>query len=179
MENTAAALLLRAQAADAEAFGQLYALYANELYAYALAVLRDPHDAEDAVQEACVRVYRAVRSIRKPERFKAYFFKTLSNTAKTLARKRTLTVVTDEIEPTAPDITNDVHIAELRADLQKALAALKDDERQVVLLSAIAGLRSAEIAEALGMTAGTVRSKLSRALRKMRPFLAETGRESE
>ena len=126
-----------------------------------------------------MRVYRAVRSIRKPERFKAYFFKTLSNTAKTLARKRTLTVVTDEIEPTAPDITNDVHTAELRADLQKALAALKDDERQVVLLSAIAGLRSAEIAEALGMTAGTVRSKLSRALRKMRPFLAETGRESE
>ena len=49
----------------------------------------------------------------------------------------------------------------------------------MVLLSAIAGLRSAEIAEALGMTAGTVRSKLSRALRKMRPFLAETGRESE
>ena len=136
MENTAAALLLRAQAADAEAFGQLYALYANELYAYALAVLRDPHDAEDAVQEACVRVYRAVRSIRKPERFKAYFFKTLSNTAKTLARKRTLTVVTDEIEPTAPDRTDDVHTAELRADLQKALAALKDDERQVVLLSA-------------------------------------------
>ncbi len=179
MESTAAALLLRAKSADAEAFGALYALYAKELYAYALAVLRNPHDAEDAVQEACVRVYRSTRNVRNPERFKAYFFKTLSNTVKTLARKRALTVASGEIEPTVPDSTDGVHTAELRADLQNALAALKDDERQVVLLSAIAGLRSAEIAEALGLTAGAVRSKLSRALRKMRPFLAESGRESE
>lgn len=177
MEKTPAQLLLRAQNGDADAFGALYALYADELYAYALYVLGRRPDAEDAVQETCLRVYRSIRSIRKPDRIKAYFFKALSNTIRTMRRQAAPAPLPDDAA--LPDPADEAAGADLRADLKAALDALQPDERQVVLLSAVAGLRSAEVGDAVGLTAGAARSKLSRALRKMRPYLTEPGRETE
>ncbi len=80
MESNEKRLFRSAQAGDANAFGALYAQYANELYRYAYAILRDRHAAEDAVQEACIKVYTNLQNIRKPDAVKAYFFKTLQNT---------------------------------------------------------------------------------------------------
>lgn len=174
MDNSAV-LLKRAQAADPQAFGALYALYAEELYRYAFACLRNPQDAEDAVQDACIKVYVALNRIRDPKRFKAFFFKTLSNTIKSLKRRKTLAVVSDENVPEQPAPDSPAYCAELRIDLQAALSVLSEEERQIVLLSAVAGLRSREIADAVGMTAGSVRGKLSRALQKIRPLLEDTG----
>lgn len=165
-------LLKAAQAGNSEAFGALYALYANELYAYACAVLQDRHTAEDAVQETCLKVYMNLKSIRKPEAVKAYFFKTLSNTAKTLLRRNSLAPVGElREEMSAPDCTEDV--AETRTDLGRALKTLSEEERQIVLLSAVAGFTSKEIADVTDLTAGSVRSKLSRSLKKLRTDLTE------
>lgn len=173
MNTTASELLARAQTGEAAAFGELYGLFATELYRYACAILKNPQDAEDIVQETCIKVYTNIKNIRNPEACKAYFFKVLSNTAKTHLRRKSLVPQDDPLPESTKSTENTEQTAVERSDLQAALAALSEEERQIVLLSAVAGLRSREIAEAVGLTAGGVRSKLSRALQKMRSSLNE------
>ena len=62
----------------------------------------------------------------------------------------------------------------IAAELSEALALLGNEDREIVLLSAVAGYNSREIAELVGMKSVTVRSRLSRALKKMREFLGDT-----
>lgn len=171
MEHTAA-LLEQAKNGNTSAFGALYALYAKQAYAYACAILKNPHAAEDAVQETCIKVYENVRNIRNPDAFRAYFFKTLSNTAKTMLRRSGFREVGGEVSESVPAPENTAQTAELRTDLAAALERLSEEERQIVLLSAVAGLQSKEIAQAVGLTAGAVRSKLSRSLQKLRIYLS-------
>ena len=173
MESNEKRLFKTAKSGDADAFGALYALYANELYRYACAILHDRHTAEDAVQETCIKVYTNLKNIQNADAVKAYFFKTLQNTAKTILRRGTLTVYGEEIPETQPASDNTEATASDRTDLQNALMRLSDEERQIVLLSAVAGFTSKEIAETVDLTAGAVRSKLSRSLEKLRSYLAE------
>ncbi len=173
MDSNEKRLLKAAQSGNADAFGALYALYAQELYRYAYAILRDSHTAEDAVQEACVKVYTNIQNIRKPDAVKAYFFKALQNTAKTLLRRGAFTVCGAEIPEDSPAPDNTESLAADRTDLQRALLRLTEEERQIVLLSAVAGFTSKEIAATVDLTAGAVRSKLSRSLEKLRTYLSE------
>lgn len=173
MDSNEKRLLKAAQSGNADAFGALYALYAQELYRYAYAILRDSHTAEDAVQEACIKVYTNIQNIRKPDAVKAYFFKTLENTAKTLLRRGAFTVCGAEIPEDSPAPDNTESLAADRTDLQNALMRLTEEERQIVLLSAVAGFTSKEIAATVDLTAGAVRSKLSRSLEKLRTYLSE------
>lgn len=173
MDSNEKRLLKAAQSGNADAFGALYALYAQELYRYAYAILRDSHTAEDAVQEACIKVYTNIQNIRKPDSVKAYFFKALQNTAKTLLRRGAFTVCGAEIPEDSPAPDNTESLAADRTDLQNALLHLSEEERQIVLLSAVAGFTSKEIAATVDLTAGAVRSKLSRSLEKLRTYLAE------
>lgn len=173
MDSNEKRLLKAAQSGNADAFGALYALYAQELYRYAYAILRDSHTAEDAVQEACIKVYTNIQNIRKPDAVKAYFFKALQNTAKTLLRRGAFTVCGAEIPEDSPAPDNTESLAADRTDLQRALLRLTEEERQIVLLSAVAGFTSKEIAATVDLTAGAVRSKLSRSLEKLRTYLSE------
>lgn len=173
MESNEKRLFKAARSGNADAFGALYALYAQELYRYACAILRDRHTAEDAVQETCIKVYTNLKNIQKPDAIKAYFFKALQNTAKTILRRGAFTVCGDEISETHPAPDNTETLAADRTDLQRALMRLSEEERQIVLLSAVAGFTSKEIAETVDLTAGAVRSKLSRSLEKLRTYLAE------
>lgn len=162
MESNEKRLFKAAQAGDA-----------NELYRYAYAILRDRHAAEDAVQEACIKVYTNLKNIQKSDAVKAYFFKTLQNTAKTLLRRGAFTVCGAEIPENSPAPDNTESTASDRTDLQNALLRLTEEERQIVLLSAVAGFTSKEIAATVDLTAGAVRSKLSRSLQKLRTYLSE------
>lgn len=173
MDSNEKRLFKAAKSGNADAFGTLYALYAQELYRYAYAILRDSHTAEDAVQEACIKVYTNIQNIRKPDAVKAYFFKTLQNTAKTLLRRGAFTVCGAEIPEDSPAPDNTESLAADRTDLQNALMRLTEEERQIVLLSAVAGFTSKEIAATVDLTAGAVRSKLSRSLEKLRTYLSE------
>lgn len=173
MESNEKRLFKAARSGNADAFGALYALYAQELYRYACAILHDRHTAEDAVQETCIKVYTNLKNIQKPDAVKAYFFKTLQNTAKTILRRGAFTVCGNEISETHPAPDNTETLAADRTDLQRALMRLSEEERQIVLLSAVAGFTSKEIAETVDLTAGAVRSKLSRSLEKLRIYLAE------
>lgn len=167
-------LCKRSQTGDREAFGDLYALYAKELYRYAYFVLGSPELAADAVQDAVISAFEQIKSLRKPEAFKAWLFKILSNVcnkhiAELVRERNTLSLDEGYIKlPGAPETE-----VETTCDMKEAFDCLDAQERQIVLLSAVEGYTSREVSLILGIPAGTVRSKLSRALKKMRNELMQ------
>jgi len=167
-------LLEAAQSGNAECFGQLYGMYQKELYLYAYKFLGNREDAEDAVQQASIKVYTGINNIKNPDAFKAYYFKALSNTARSMLTKRSLHIVGDEEElANVPSELSTEADAVNNCDLNRAFSLLDDNEREIVLLSVVGGFTSKEISRITTLTGGSVRSKLSRALAKMRAVLQE------
>ena len=165
-------LLESAQSGNADSFGLLYGMYRRELYLYALKFLGNREDAEDAVQQASIKVYTGILNIKNPDAFKAYYFKALANTARSMLSGKSLRVVGNDeeiINTPSPEQTENTAIENV--EINRALKLLSDDEREIVLLSTLGGFNSKEIAKITDYTAGSVRSKLSRALSKMREEL--------
>ena len=165
-------LLEGAQSGNAECFGQMYSMYQKELYVYAYKFLGNREDAEDAVQQASIKVYTGIKNIRKPDAFKAYYFKALANTARSMLARRSMHIVGDEDELENSDSGLSTETDAINnAEINRALSILSNDEREIVLLSVVGGFTSKEISQITTLTGGSVRSKLSRALSKMRAEL--------
>lgn len=165
--------LIKAKNGDASAFAELYSQYAKDFYRLAFCMMKVREDAEDAVQDAAITVFKHLSDIKKIESFKAYFFTVLANECKKRLKTRVAeqTEVYDETVWAVVDSTNtDISLS---LELQQAIMKLDEDERLVVLLSAQAGLKSKEIAKITGLTAGSIRSKRSRSLAKLREELSK------
>ncbi len=164
-------LVLLSQSGDKDAFAQLYTLYKDKLYRYALYRLENQDDAEDAVSDAVYSAFYQIGQLKKPESFSAWIFRILycscAEIIKSRAERRKLKDINDMTEKLSYDMENTVN----KTELSQALSILKPDEREIVLLSVISGLNSKEIGKICDMTSGSVRSKLSRSLSKMRNFL--------
>lgn len=139
----------------------------DKLYRYAYYKLGNRHDAEDAVSDCVVSAYEQIVNLRKPESFHSWIFKILhfscSNYIKLQMQQRETENI-DNLEKLQAEENNTTEIRE-------ALCQLKEEEKEIVLLAVVAGFKSKEIAKIMNMTAGSVRSKLSRSLEKMRNFL--------
>lgn len=162
-------LVERAQAGSAEAFGQLYAHYAQELYRFAYYYLGSREEAEDAVQDAVCAAFQSVGALRRAGAFRAWLFAILLNTCKrhiASVQQRRLTTPLEEAQQLAEDECPDALLNAL--EMREAIYALSEEERGILLLSVIGGYKSHEIAKTLGCPSGTVRSKLSRSLAKLR-----------
>ena len=168
-----ASTLDKAKQGDSQAFAELYGMYAKDFYRFALCMLKVREDAEDAVQDAAISVYKHIFNIKRDDAFKAYFFTVLANECRARIKKRETqnTVPLDDFVPVLADASAE-NLA-LSLELQQAVSKLKDEERTIVLLSAVAGFKSGEIANITGLTSGGVRSKLSRSLRLLREELAK------
>ena len=168
-----ASTLEKAKQGDPEAFAELYNMHAKDFYRFALCVLRVREDAEDAVQDAAISVYRHILNIKRDSAFKAYFFTVLANECRARLKKREgeKSVPLDDVMPVLADASAE-NLA-LSLELQQAISKLKDEERAIVLLSAVAGFKSGQIANITGLTSGGVRSKLSRSLRLLREELSK------
>lgn len=165
-------LVNEAIAGSKEAFCSLYGEYKDRLYRYALYRLGDPDEAEDAVSECVLAAWKSIGSLRSAGAFGSWIFRILAaccaaRIRSAISTRENLGRVYDagpgSISPASPSLS---------VELSEALSQLKDDDREVVLLSVIGGFSSAEIAGLTGMAPGTVRSKLSRSLAKMREFLS-------
>ncbi len=172
MKNDLVKTIREAQTGNSKAFAQVYSFYANDLYRFALWYTGKSADAEDAVQEAVLIAFKNIATLKKPSSFKSWMFKILSNVCKTKLMNpadRLCTVPVHEIQDTEADIS--VTDFTVSAELKAALDMLSPDEKQIVLLSVIGRYKSSEIAEIMDMKFGSVRSKLSRSLEKMRDIL--------
>lgn len=142
----------------------------GDSYRLARAILLDDGEAEDAVQEASLSAWRRRASLRDPARFDAWFDRILVNQCRDQLRKRRRAVklasppVGFEAATPPPDMGTD-------DDLDRALDALDVDHRIVVLLRYWQDRTVDDIADRVGIPAGTVKSRLHNALRTLRASL--------
>jgi RNA polymerase sigma-70 factor (ECF subfamily) len=162
----------QAMAGDVEAFGRLYETHARDMYRYALYALGSESLAQDAVQQAALAAWRGVRALRDPERFRPWLLRILCNACKRQLRGKYADAQCESLEERFGDLPGKDADLCRALELRQALAALPGGEREIVLLSVLGGYESAEIGQALGLPPGTVRSKLSRALAKLRKEIA-------
>lgn len=166
-------LINEAIAGSKSAFCSLYGEYKDRLYRYALYRLGNPADAEDAVSECVLAAWKSIGSLRSAKAFSTWIFRILSNCCASrikelIGSRENLERLYNENPGSSTQVS-----PSLSVELSEALAQLSDEERDIVLLSVICGFSSAEISSLTGLTAGSVRSKLSRSLAKMRGFLSE------
>jgi RNA polymerase sigma-70 factor (ECF subfamily) len=176
-------LIQKAGMGDREAFCSLYELYRQRLYKYAYYRLGNPEDAEDAVSECVLSAWRQISGLKKPEAFQGWIYKILSANCGKMIREKIAGREREEKLQAAcaeqagnPGSTGEwsessEQLNTVSVELKEALGHLAEDEQEVVLLTVVAGLTSREAGRICGMTPGGVRSKQSRALKKMREYL--------
>lgn len=132
------------------------------------------NEAEDACQEALLRIAMRLKDLRQPELFWSWALRVAGNLYRDMLRKRKLDVLPlEDLEslPGADDPARDVQQSELRAQLKQALQRLSPGLRVTVLLRDIEGFSVLEVADALDLPEGTVKSRLFEARRQLRQFL--------
>ncbi|HWP38603.1 MAG TPA: sigma-70 family RNA polymerase sigma factor [Gemmatimonadales bacterium] len=170
-----AELAVLAQAGNREAFGELVRRYAGQARRVARAVLRDPQDADDAVQDAFLSALRNLGRYDATRPFGPWLLRIVSNAALDRLRRervRTTEAIAPEVaaRDAAPDRLADR--AALFDALRAALATLPERQRVAVVLFDVEGYSHGEIAEILGIPEGTVRSHVFHARRTLRAALA-------
>ena len=173
MERIEVILAEKAMAGNADAFCELYKEYKDRLYRYAYYKLGDPSAAEDAVSDCVLAAWKDIARLRSGDAFSAWIFRILHNICVTRVRQeiKARAGIADMYQDSL-GIQN-ARSPETAVELAEALASLADEEREIVILSVVSGLTSGEISAITGLTAGAVRSKLSRSLAKMRVFLTQ------
>ena len=167
-------LVLRARSGDHDAFDVIARSVTARLYAIALRIVRDAHLAEDAVQDSLVDAWRDLRALRDPALFDGWVTRILvRNCYRAAKRDRSTRRVT--LPPSEPTADVSGQVAE-RERLAQAFLHLTPDHRVVVVMRYYLGWEPAEIAETLGVAAGTVRSRLHYGLEALRAALESDAR---
>lgn len=170
-------LTTSARLGDIGAFEELVRRHQDMAFRTAYLILRDPADAEDAAQEAIVKAYRALGRFREGGAFRPWLLKIVSNQALTAARSRRRRGAATEraaaAQPLAcPDVDETVIDRERAQLIWRALQSLDEQQLIVVYLRYFLALPERELAEYLGCPPGTVKSRLHRALAKLRGIIA-------
>ncbi|HEY6568637.1 MAG TPA: sigma-70 family RNA polymerase sigma factor [Candidatus Limnocylindrales bacterium] len=170
-------LVVRAQRGDEEAFASLAVACGDRLHAIAHRILRDVDLAEDATQQALLAIWRNLPQLRDPARFDSWSYRLLVNACYDEGRrvrvwKPNVRILQDH-EPAAADTLGDVLD---RDQLERGFRRLSVEHRAVLVLHQYMDLSIDEVADTLGVPAGTVRSRLHHALRGLRAALEADSR---
>jgi RNA polymerase sigma-70 factor (ECF subfamily) len=168
------AVVRRVLGGEVEAFGVLVERYRRAYGRYAVALLRDPDAAADAVQEAFIRAYEGLRTCREPDRFGAWFFRILQNQCRNaLARGRDKeTVELGAVEVAGRDRADGgVERAELAEALDAALATLTADQREAFVMKHVEGRSYEEMASLIGVGVDALKMRVHRARDALREQL--------
>jgi RNA polymerase sigma-70 factor (ECF subfamily) len=161
-------LVDRAQRGDAGAFEALVHGVADGLYAIAWRILRDPDRAEEALQQALIRMWENLSGLRDLERFDAWAYRIVVHASYREARREPRwTPRIREIQIDPPDDDRVAAIID-RDELERGFRRLSAEHRAVLVLHYFAGLPVSEIADTLGIPVGTVGSRLHYAVRSLR-----------
>jgi RNA polymerase sigma factor (sigma-70 family) len=174
-------LLVSCAEGDEQALGSLYDRFGKVAYGLALRVLRDAALAEDAVQEAFLAVWRqAARFDRSRGTASTWILTIVHRRAVDLVRSQaSFNALPDQLEVAGPPAVvaestdDDVALRETQGQVQAALATLSRAEREVLGLAYWCGLTQSEIATALGIPSGTVKSRTFNALARLREALSQ------
>ena len=174
-------IITRAQSGDREAFAVLFEQYKNLVYKTAYLMLGETTEAEDALQEIFVQVYKSLSTF-DPSRaaFTTWLYRiTFNYCLNHRRRKRPLTMPLEDISPALHNEFPGTQLADEEV-LQQAIGKLTDRQRAVVVLRYFWDLPYAEVAQILDIPLGTVKSRIDLALKTLRKVLdeSETGKGS-
>ena len=169
-------LVRLAKRGDMKAFCELYDRYKDQMYRYAYYRMGNREDTEDVVQECASDAFRQIKSLKTLSSFRFWLFKILAGCCakritKIVRERQSLAALKKEV----PKVSGDMSVS---LELEEALNILNDTSKEIVLLSVIGGFTSEEVGRVVGLTAGSVRSNLSRSLSKMKNFLEGEKEES-
>jgi RNA polymerase sigma-70 factor, ECF subfamily len=169
----------RARQGDKDAFTTLVLTLGDRLYSVAYRMLRDAGRAEDAVQQAFLIAWRELPKLRDESRLEAWLYRLLVNACYAEIRhtgrwQPGLRIVTDlDADPSTDGAQLGV---DRRDELERAFRRLSGEQRAVIVMHHYLGLSGAEIAETLGLSPGTVRSRLHYARQLMRAAIEADSR---
>ncbi|HYN69935.1 MAG TPA: RNA polymerase sigma factor [Candidatus Eisenbacteria bacterium] len=161
-------LVERARRGDRDAFTTLVSQISDRLYSVAYRILRDADLAQDALQNALVTNWQQLPDLRDTDRFEAWSQRILVHACYAESRRRgrwTATVRVIPFTPSTPDASD--ALAD-RDEMERAFRRISPDHRAVFVLHHYLGLPLVEVAETLGIPAGTARSRLHNASRVLR-----------
>lgn len=174
------ALVRAAARGDRDAFASLAAPRMDRMYATATLMLRDRARAEDAVQDALVRAWRDLPTLREHGRLDAWLWRLLVNACRDESRRGRRHETNQQLLPEhdAPVSSGTDELAD-RDAIGQALRSLTLDHRAVVVHHYYLGLSLPEVAQALGIPVGTVKSRLHHARLALRDAIEPDGAPSE
>ena len=166
----------RAQHGDPDAFARLYDAHAPRVHAVCLRLPGDPAEAAERVQDVFVRAWERLGSYRGEAAFGTWLHRLAVNVVfqrgRAARRRRQRVAVQADLSHDPPPMAAATADPALGMDLERALAALPELLRQVVVLHDVEGYQHAEIAELIDAPVGTCRSHLFRARRLLREMLS-------
>ena len=173
---------------DVNAFEELVLEYEKKVYNVALRILGNSEDAADMTQEAFIKAFNSLSGFRGDSKFSVWLTRIVSNLCLDFLRSRSrrptvsLSVEDDEGDDVQLDIADVSQSPELllersltRESVRRGLKALPEDYREILLLREIQGLSYDEIAEALNIEVGTVKSRIFRGRKKLCDYLIKDG----
>lgn len=180
------ALVRRVQEGDARAFDELVERHKSRVIGTLYQMLGNRDDAAELAQDAFVRAFQSIARFRNESSFYSWIYRIAINTALNFLRRRkepalSLNEWSEEVEDdpvwkelvARESVHKEMDRDELRERLNEALQKLSEDQRAVVVLHDIEGLRHQEIAKILGCTEATARSRLFYAHQQLQTWLAD------
>lgn len=177
--------IARAAKGDANAFETLVSAYEKKIYALCLRMMGNPHDGEDAAQEAMLRIWRTIGQYRFESAFSTWVYRVTASCCMDAIRKRQRheqPSLEEMGEASGFDPADDSETPqeqterkETRSAIRQAIAAVPEGMREVFLLRDVHGLSVEETAQALQIEQGTVKSRLARAREKIAAELKRRG----
>jgi len=162
-------LIARAKAGDRAAYERLLSPATRSATRLAFAMLRDRSEAEDVFQESALRAWRRLRNLREGSRFEPWFIGIVANQCREVRRARWWQLVR------LPDVDRLDSLDEAAwlegEDLRRAIARLPHDQRVTVLLHIQLDMPPTDVAAALGLKPTGVKTRINRALKRLRPSL--------
>ena len=187
-----AAIVRKVLGGDANAFETLVLEYEKNVYNIALRMTGNSEDAADMTQEAFIKAYNSRQSFRGDSKFSVWLYRIVSNVCLDFLRSKnrrptvSLSVEDDDGEDAQLDVADESQSPELLLDrkltrdsVRRGLDSLPPDYRQILLLREIQGLSYDEIAQALSLEVGTVKSRIFRARKRLCTFLIDDGNISD
>lgn len=187
-----AAIVRKVLGGDANAFETLVLEYEKNVYNIALRMTGNSEDAADMTQEAFIKAYNSLQSFRGDSKFSVWLYRIVSNVCLDFLRSKnrrptvSLSVEDDDGEDAQLDVADESQSPELLLDrkltrdsVRRGLDSLLPDYRQILLLREIQGLSYDEIAQALSLEVGTVKSRIFRARKRLCTFLIDDGNISD
>ncbi|MEA5003646.1 MAG: sigma-70 family RNA polymerase sigma factor [Christensenella sp.] len=169
--------ILKAQKGDGDAFCALIGQYENKIYNIAYKFMQNSFDAQDAAQDAIIKMYGSIRKFSFQSAFSTWMYRVVANTCLDLLRRRKPSVPVEEYSDAVVsregNPAEQTENNELGRSIRAAVQELSEKYRMVLILKDMEGLKYEEVAEILSITPGTVKSRLFRAREKLRKILEE------